>query len=118
MRAVAAVLMLVVLASPANTAAQTAITPEHVMHLFDGKSLDGFYAWLLDSRREDPWRVFTVVDRTRRRAQQRVPILQQGLRELREVDLRVVDLGGLQQFFPRHFPAREGGHPAEHRRQG
>jgi hypothetical protein len=54
--------MLFVFASPAITAPQTATRPDNVIHLFDGKSLDGFYTWLVDSRREDPLRVFTVVD--------------------------------------------------------
>ena len=62
MRAVTAILMLFVFASPAITAPQTATRPDNVIHLFDGKSLDGFYTWLVDSRREDPLRVFTVVD--------------------------------------------------------
>ena len=62
MRAAAAVVMVVVLAMPAAAAAQTATRPDNVIHLFDGKSLDGFYTWLVDSRREDPLRVFTVVD--------------------------------------------------------
>jgi hypothetical protein len=54
--------MVFVLAMPAAAVAQTATRPDHVIHLFDGKSLDGFYTWLVDSRREDPLRVFTVVD--------------------------------------------------------
>jgi hypothetical protein len=62
MRAVAAVVMVFVLAVPAAAAAQAATRPDNVIHLFDGKSLDGFYTWLVDSRREDPLRVFTVVD--------------------------------------------------------
>jgi len=62
MRAVATVVMVFVLAMPAAAAAQTATRPDNVIHLFDGKSLDGFYTWLVDSRREDPLRVFTVVD--------------------------------------------------------
>jgi hypothetical protein len=62
MRAVVSLLLLLSLASPASTAAQTAIRPDTVIHLFDGKSLDGFYTWLVDSHREDPLRVFTVVD--------------------------------------------------------
>ncbi len=62
MRVVASLLLLLSLASPASTAARTAIRPDTVVHLFDGKSLDGFYTWLVDSHREDPLRVFTVVD--------------------------------------------------------
>lgn len=33
-----------------------------VVHLFDGKDLSAFYTWLVDDRRNDPDRVFTVVD--------------------------------------------------------
>jgi len=62
MRSVMALLMLFVAASPATTAAQTAIRPDRVIHLFDGKSVDSFYTWLVDSHREDPLRVFSVVD--------------------------------------------------------
>jgi hypothetical protein len=62
MRVRAALLTLFVFALPAHTAAQTAIRPDKVIHLFDGKSLDGFYTWLVDSHRDDPLRVFTVVD--------------------------------------------------------
>jgi hypothetical protein len=62
MRSVAAVLLLFVFTLPAPAAAQSAITPDRVIHLFDGRSLDGFYTWLVDSHREDPLRVFTVVD--------------------------------------------------------
>jgi hypothetical protein len=62
MRALAVVLTLFVCAWPAGASAQTAIRPDKVIHLFDGKTLDGFYAWVVDSHREDPLRVFTVVD--------------------------------------------------------
>jgi hypothetical protein len=62
MRMVVALLLLLSCASPASTAAQAVIKPEGVVHLFDGKSLDAFYTWLVDSHREDPLRVFTVVD--------------------------------------------------------
>lgn len=34
-----------------------------VIKLFNGRNLDGFYTWLVDSRREDPRRVFTVTNR-------------------------------------------------------
>lgn len=33
-----------------------------VVHLFNGKDLSTFYTWLVDDRRNDPDRVFTVVD--------------------------------------------------------
>jgi hypothetical protein len=62
MRAVVVVLVLFVLAIPAAAAAQVAIRPDTVVHLFDGKSLDAFYTWVVDSHRDDPLRVFTVVD--------------------------------------------------------
>ena len=62
MRAFAALLTLFVIVLPGGAAAQTAITPEKAMPLFDGKSLDNFYTWLVDSHREDPLRVITVVD--------------------------------------------------------
>jgi hypothetical protein len=62
MRAFAALLTLFVIVLPGGAAAQTAIAPEAVVTLFDGKSLDHFYTWLVDSHREDPLRVITVVD--------------------------------------------------------
>jgi len=62
MRAIGAVLTLFVFVVPCSAAAQTAIAPEQVIQLFDGKALNGFYTWLVDSHREDPLRVFTVVD--------------------------------------------------------
>ena len=33
-----------------------------VVHLFNGRDLSTFYTWLVDDRRNDPDRVFTVVD--------------------------------------------------------
>ena len=62
MRACAALLTLFVIALPGGAAAQTAIKPDNVIRLFDGKSLNGFYTWLVDTHREDPLRVITVVD--------------------------------------------------------
>ena len=62
MRAIGAVLTLFVFVVPCSAAAQTAIAPEKVIQLFDGRALNGFYTWLVDSHREDPLRVFTVVD--------------------------------------------------------
>jgi hypothetical protein len=55
-------LLLLPLASSAGVAAETAVRPEQTIHLFDGKSLAPFYTWLVDDHREDPLRVFTVVD--------------------------------------------------------
>ena len=62
MRALVAVLTLIVMAVPTGAAAQSAVSPDRVIPLFDGKTLSGFYTWLVDSHREDPLRVFTVVD--------------------------------------------------------
>ncbi|MEK6630067.1 MAG: DUF1080 domain-containing protein [Acidobacteriota bacterium] len=62
MRVLVSLLLLLSLASPASTATQTAIRPGRAIHLFNGKSLDSFYTWLVDSHRDDPLRVFTVVD--------------------------------------------------------
>lgn len=48
------------------TAAETAVTPSQVIALFDGttrKDLSAFYTWLPKFGREDPDRVFSVVDR-------------------------------------------------------
>ncbi len=65
----AAVALSAVLPSPggsaqvaAPTATAAAIRPDRTVHLFDGRSLDGFYTWLVGSQREDPLRVFSVVD--------------------------------------------------------
>lgn len=38
------------------------IKPEKPIVLFNGKDLSNFYTWLVDSHREDPDRVFSVVD--------------------------------------------------------
>jgi len=55
-------LLLLPLASSAAPADETAIRPDRTIHLFDGKSLSPFYTWLVDDHREDPLRVFSVVD--------------------------------------------------------
>jgi len=55
-------LLLVPLASPAGFPPGTAVRPDRTIHLFDGKSLAPFYTWLVDDHREDPLRVFSVVD--------------------------------------------------------
>jgi hypothetical protein len=55
-------LLLLPLASSGDSAPQTAIRPDQTIHLFDGKSLAPFYTWLVDDHREDPLRVFSVVD--------------------------------------------------------
>jgi hypothetical protein len=46
------------LASPALLPAQDA----NVVHLFNGKDLSSFYTWLVNDRRADPDKVFSVVD--------------------------------------------------------
>jgi hypothetical protein len=62
MRVLAALLAVFLFVPPVSAGPQSAITPDRVIPLFDGKTLSGFYTWLVDSRREDPLRVFTVVD--------------------------------------------------------
>jgi hypothetical protein len=57
-----AVFLTCVFLVPVAAGAQTAVRPDQVIHLFDGKTLDQFEAWLVDSHRDDPLRVFTVVD--------------------------------------------------------
>jgi hypothetical protein len=39
------------------------ITPKETITLFNGQNFSNFYTWLVDSHREDPQRVFSVVDR-------------------------------------------------------
>jgi hypothetical protein len=55
-------LLLLPLVSSGGAAGEAAIRPDQTIRLFDGKSLAPFYTWLVDSHREDPLRVFTVVD--------------------------------------------------------
>lgn len=55
-------LLLLPLTPLAGAAPGAAIRPERTIRLFDGRSLDGFYTWLVDTHREDPLRVFSVVD--------------------------------------------------------
>ena len=38
------------------------IVPKEVIRLFNGRDLSSFYTWLVDFHREDPHKVFTVVD--------------------------------------------------------
>src|SRR5262245_17306631 len=38
------------------------ITPKETIKLFNGKDLSGLTTWLKDSKRDDPKKVFTVVD--------------------------------------------------------
>jgi hypothetical protein len=41
---------------------EEAIKPDRPIQLFNGKDLSNFYTWLVDSKTEDPDRVFMVVD--------------------------------------------------------
>jgi hypothetical protein len=46
-----------------KTAASDAVAPkDHVIRLFDGKTLGDCYTWLKDTKREDPRKVFSVSD--------------------------------------------------------
>lgn len=56
-------LLSAVLALAAPAASQDApITPTETLRLFNGRDLSNFYTWLVDSKYEDPTRVFSVVD--------------------------------------------------------
>ena len=55
-------LFLLFLALPTHPATAQAVAPEGTVVLFDGQDLDSFYTWLADSGRDDPDRVFSVVD--------------------------------------------------------
>jgi hypothetical protein len=59
---VLSLLLLVPLASSPVSSGETALRPEQTIRLFDGTSFAPFYTWLVDAHREDPLRVFTVVD--------------------------------------------------------
>jgi len=62
MRIASSVVLLAFLVLAPCASAQPATAPTGVVHLFDGKTFGGFYPWLVDTHREDPLRVFTVVD--------------------------------------------------------
>lgn len=48
---------------PSNVDGPEAIAPaDHVIRLFDGKTLGDCYTWLKDMKREDPRKVFSVAD--------------------------------------------------------
>jgi len=51
-----------IMALPALLLAQDAVQPTKKLKLFNGKSLDGWYTWLRESRYDDPKKVFTVQD--------------------------------------------------------
>jgi hypothetical protein len=54
--------MAVLLAAALAGAPQEAARPEKATALFNGKDLSGLVTWLRDSGREDPGKVYTVVD--------------------------------------------------------
>jgi hypothetical protein len=62
--AIAAIVLVLPLATPAAPVPHAPQRPEGTIRLFDPASpgLDRFYTWLADSHREDPLRVFSVVD--------------------------------------------------------
>lgn len=47
---------------PEDGAVGDVITPRTVIQLFNGRDLSSFYTWLVDTHRDDPHRVFSVVD--------------------------------------------------------
>jgi hypothetical protein len=55
-------LLLLLLAWPGRAAAEGAIRPDRTIQLFGGQDLSRFYSWLAKYGREDPHRVFSVVD--------------------------------------------------------
>jgi hypothetical protein len=55
-------LLLALILPAARPAAAQAVAPEETIRLFEGQDLGAFYTWLADSGREDPDRVFSVVD--------------------------------------------------------
>ena len=55
-------LLLLLFVSPARSAVAQAIVPEETIVLFNGQDLSSFYTWVVDTHREDPDQVFTVVD--------------------------------------------------------
>lgn len=61
MRTFALASLLALLAS-GGPAAETAVRPDRTIRLFDGRGLGAFYTWLVETGREDPLRVFAVVD--------------------------------------------------------
>ena len=50
------------LAADQSTGQDEIITPKETITLFNGRDLSEFYTWLVDFHREDPQRVFSVVD--------------------------------------------------------
>jgi hypothetical protein len=63
MRLIPASLLVLSLAQAAAAQAPpAAITPQSTIHLFDGKTLGTLEPWVVDTHRQDPLRVFTVVE--------------------------------------------------------
>jgi hypothetical protein len=56
------ILLLAVAHASADEPKSTAIKPDKMIALFNGKNLDGFTTWLKDTKREDPRKVFAVHD--------------------------------------------------------
>jgi hypothetical protein len=50
------------LAGASASAEEGAVTPRETIVLFNGTNLAGFYTWLVDTKRADPRRVFTVTN--------------------------------------------------------
>ncbi len=51
-----------VLLLPALACSEEAVTPTARIRLFNGQDLSNFYTWLVDTKYQDPDRVFGVVD--------------------------------------------------------
>lgn len=58
----AALAMVFAVGAKAEEATPAVSPKDGVIKLFDGKSLDGFYTWMEDTKYEDPRRVFRVTD--------------------------------------------------------
>ncbi len=58
-----AALILLIPPGSMSQSESVAIKPTQTIHVFDGKSLEPFDSWLVDLKRTDPDRVFSVVDR-------------------------------------------------------
>lgn len=55
-------MLLAVVAAAAGRLLAAPVSPEGRLALFNGTNLAGFHTWLVDARREDPRRVFTVTN--------------------------------------------------------
>jgi hypothetical protein len=56
------VILVLCVSGVAAAGSEEAIRPNEPIQLFNGVNLDGFYTWLVDDHREDPAKVFSVVD--------------------------------------------------------